>query len=95
MARGGARKGAGRKRGVPDSIKLSVKSLASVHGQKAIEELARIAFKAEKDETRVSALKELLDRAYGKSPQAIVGSDDDPPVKTILEIAWAGTNASA
>jgi hypothetical protein len=71
MARGGARPGAGRKKDIPDGIKLNVRGMASVHGKKAIEELARIAFKAEKDETRVAACKELLDRAYGKATQAI------------------------
>jgi hypothetical protein len=71
MARGGARPGAGRKKGAISEMALGVKTMASVHGKKAIEELARIAFKAPKDETRVAACKELLDRAYGKATQAI------------------------
>ena len=42
------------------------------------------------DQVQVAAAKEILDRAYGKAPQAIVGDADAPPIKTTLEVLWGG-----
>ena len=41
-----------------------------------MKELARIMVKSESDAARVAAIKEMFDRGYGKSPQAIVGGDE-------------------
>lgn len=41
----------------------------------------------------VQAIKEIADRLDGKPAQAIVGDDDEAPVKHVLEIAWK-SNAS-
>ena len=35
-----------------------------------------------------SAIREIADRIDGKVPQAVGGSDELPPVKTVLEVAW-------
>jgi len=78
---GGARIGAGRKPGVPNKTTAEVKALAQEFGPAAIAELARIAFKSQHAMARLSALKELLDRGYGKVPQAISGSPDDLPIR--------------
>lgn len=40
-------------------------------------ELARLAREAESEQARVSAANSILDRAYGKPAQAIVGGDED------------------
>jgi len=40
----------------------------------AIKELARLAAKAESETARVAAIKELLDRGYGKAMQPIQGT---------------------
>jgi hypothetical protein len=53
------------------SSSASVKELAQKHGPECIEELARIAFNSESDFARVAAIKELLDRGYGKSMRAV------------------------
>lgn len=34
------------------------------------------------------AINALVDRTDGKVPQALVGDDDDGPVKMLLEVAW-------
>jgi hypothetical protein len=41
---------------------------------------------AQSEQARVAAMKELLDRAHGRPPQAIVGDDNAPPVRTV--ISW-------
>jgi len=67
--------------------------MARAYGPAAIAELARLAglTKAEGSEnegTRVAAIKELIDRGYGKAAQIHAGSEDLPPVKH--EHAFAG-----
>jgi len=64
---GGYRPGSGRKPG-------EVKELARQYGPEAIAELARLAIKAESEAARVAAIKELLDRGYGRAVQPIEGS---------------------
>lgn len=43
-----------------------------------LEELVRLATKSASDSARVSAIKEVLDRAYGKAPQSLTGEDGGP-----------------
>jgi hypothetical protein len=44
-----------------------LRELARQHTPAAIEELARLALKARSEAVRVSAIRELLDRGYGKT----------------------------
>lgn len=78
----------GRKPGTPNKSTAAIKALAQEHAETVIVELARLAIESESDAARVAAIKELLDRGFGKSPQAIVGDDDAPPVnlRTRIEI---------
>lgn len=76
----GERRG-GRVKGIPNKATADVRALASQYGPEAIEELARLATQAESEAARVSAIKELLDRAYGKSPQPLTGQDATGPVE--------------
>lgn len=69
--RGGARPGAGRKKGSPNKTTAEVAALAQEYGAQAIEKLWSIADTSESDAAKVSAIKELLDRAYGKSKQSV------------------------
>jgi hypothetical protein len=74
--------GKGRPKGARNKATASVKALAGKYGPDAIKELARLAVEAESEAARVSAIKELLDRAYGKSVQAVEHSGPDGgPVK--------------
>jgi hypothetical protein len=83
MALGGARPGAGRPKGKPNKANLEVRELARVYGPDAIAELARIAGLtkqpgSDNEGTRVAAIKELIDRGYGKATQPITGEDGGP-----------------
>lgn len=70
----------GRAKGSQNKATSEVKALALKHVPDAIKELARIASSSENDSARVSAIREILDRAAGKSAQAIGGTDDLPPI---------------
>lgn len=78
MAQG--KKTGGRKAGTPNKATADVKALARAHGPAAINELARLAKDAESEQARVSACREILDRAYGKAmqPTEISGPDGGP-----------------
>jgi hypothetical protein len=53
-----------------------VRDLARQHAPAVIEGLARLALKAESAAVRVSASRELLDRAYGRAGPLVPGYDD-------------------
>lgn len=97
----GERRG-GRKKGTPNKATAEVKALARSYGPKAIEKLARLAGllaegegAAASEQAQVSAITQLLDRGYGKPAQVVEGSDDGPPIKTVLEVAWLGSALNA
>jgi hypothetical protein len=86
-AAGGTRPGAGRKPGSQNKSTAEIKALAQHYAPRALQELARLAEKAGSEQARVSAIKELLDRAYGKSPQAITG-DGGGPIETRVVLTF-------
>ncbi|WP_457797619.1 hypothetical protein [Methylocystis sp. S23] len=49
----------------------------------AINELARLAREAESDAAKIAAIKELLDRGYGKAPQPIDGDGKGGPIQIV------------
>jgi hypothetical protein len=51
-------------------VLVEVRDLARQHAPAAIKELARLSTKAESETARVAAIRELLDRGYGKVGQA-------------------------
>jgi hypothetical protein len=65
------KKTGGRQAGTPNKATAEIKALAQVHGAAAVAELARISLKSKSDNARVAAIRELLDRAYGKAPQTL------------------------
>jgi hypothetical protein len=78
MAQGGARAGAGRKRGSRNKATAEIRALALDYGPEMLKELARLAGVIKNDDgkavagtqieaTRISALGMLMDRAYGKA----------------------------
>lgn len=82
MARGGARPGAGRKPGIPNRVTADIKGLAQSHGPEAIARLVEIFQSADTPPAaQVAAIKELLDRGFGKAAQPIGGSPDLPPIQ--------------
>lgn len=66
----GTKKTGGRPPGARNKITKDIKELAQVYGAEAVAGLAAIMRDAEAPHAaRVSAMKEILDRAYGKSLQ--------------------------
>lgn len=77
----GLPKTGGRKKGVPNKATADIKALAQQHGPEAIATLVKIMSAEEQPAAaRVSAVKELLERGYGKvsQPTEITGADGGP-----------------
>lgn len=68
--------GAGRKAGTPNKATAAVKALALKELPKAIKELARLAANAQSEQTRVAAIRELLDRGIGRAPASTEDTDE-------------------
>jgi len=80
MTRGGARPGAGRKKGKVGEAKRELAAMAKQHAEAALHTLVEIATGDGAASARVSAATAILDRAYGKPTQAVdLGSSDDRP----------------
>lgn len=76
---GGKRPGAGRKPGKVGKAKKELQDMAKDHAKEALETLRKIMTNdQEPAAARVSAANAILDRGYGKPPQAIVGDPDAP-----------------
>lgn len=67
---GGARPGAGRKPGKMGAAKRALAEMAKDYAPGALKTLAEISKAGESESARVSAATAILDRAYGKPPQA-------------------------
>ena len=87
----GERRG-GRQKGTPNKATADIRALAQKYGDFAIKELARIAEKGENEATRVAALKELLDRGYGKARQPLTGDQPEDPIAVIERIVQKATD---
>jgi hypothetical protein len=83
----GKPKTGGRKKGTPNKVTADVKAVAQQYGREAIESLVEIMRGTDyPPAARVSASKELLDRAYGKPQQAIEHSGKvDRPLVIVLD----------
>lgn len=96
VGRGGWRPGSGRKPGSVNRTTAEVREIAQKYGPDAIEEAARLAGLV-RDETgnqvgaatteraRIAALMIVLDRAYGRPMQPIVGEDGGPVGVSLFE----------
>lgn len=91
------KKTGGRQKGSLNKTTLDIKEAAQKFGPEAVELLLNIA----RDEngnpaSRVAAIKEILDRGYGKAKQPIVGDEDSPPiqVRAITEVKIIGVRSS-
>lgn len=79
--RGGARPGAGRKKGKVSKLKRDLAEMARDHALAALQTLVDIAGDRLAPHTaRVSAANAILDRGYGRPPQALehTGKDGAP-----------------
>src|SRR5258708_4202300 len=60
-----------------------IRRLAQSHGKRAIRRLAQL-LKSENERVAVTAAQILLDRGFGKAPQALTGPDGGPLIPTGL-----------
>ena len=78
----------GRKAGTPNKSGADARALAQEHGPAVILRLAKIATKSRDERAAVVAGKALLDRAYGRVPQPLVGADEDGktgPLRIVIQ----------
>lgn len=97
MAHGGKRPNAGRPKGKPNAVTADVREAAQQYGADALRTLADIMRSEEyPPAARVAASKEILDRAYGKSQQAIDHTSSDGTMGRVekVEISIVGTDAT-
>ncbi len=72
MSRGGKRENAGRKAGLVNQLTRDIREMALPHAEQAIDTIVGLMGDAEVDySVRMSAAKEILDRAYGKAKQSV------------------------
>lgn len=86
--RGGARPGAGRKKGSANKLtverKATLTELAQSYTDEALAALADVMRNGQSEAARVSAANSLLDRGHGKAVQAMeIGGTGGGPVETI------------
>jgi hypothetical protein len=62
-----------------------LRKLARAHAPEAIKELARLALKAKSETARVAAIRELLDRGYGKPTQFLPEDTEIVPTDMTAE----------
>jgi hypothetical protein len=62
-------------------VVAEVRELARAHAPEAVTELAKLAKQAKSEAARIAAIKELLDRAYGKATQFVAAENDEPSLK--------------
>jgi hypothetical protein len=87
----GERRG-GRAKGTPNRVNVDLRKIAQPYGLSAVAELARLAGLtdapgAASEATRVLALRELLDRGFGKATQHLAGDENSGPIHCTFE--WA------
>jgi hypothetical protein len=86
--------GQGRPVGSQNKATRDIKALAQVQGPAAIARLVTLGgllpggmHKAESEGAQIAAIKELLDRGYGKATQPLSGDPDGPPLA--VDFRWA------
>ena len=93
MSAGGKRPGAGRPKGsraltllAPTGERMGFYEAARRYDQEALRVIASVMMDDKQPASlRLAAANDLLDRAYGKPPQAVVSA---PPPRRILEVRW-------
>lgn len=69
-------RGRGRPKGVPNRVTVEIKTACQAVAPQMLAELQRLALNADNEGTRVAAIKEIFDRAYGKASQPL-GQDPE------------------
>jgi hypothetical protein len=80
------RKGQSGNPGGRPKVLGDVQEMARQHAPRVIVELARLALKAKSETARIAAIRELLDRGYGRARQAMeVSVPADDPIRLLLD----------
>jgi len=80
------RKGQSGNPGGRPKVLGEVQELARQHAPTVIVELARLALRAKSETARIAAIRELLDRGYGRPRQAMeVSVPADNPLQLLLD----------
>jgi uncharacterized protein DUF5681 len=80
------RKGQSGNPGGRPKVLGDVQEMARQHAPRIIVELARLALKAKSETARIAAIRELLDRGYGRPRQAMeVSVPADNPLQLLLD----------
>ena len=83
----GTPKTGGRKAGTPNKSSGEIRTTAQQFGGEAFDTVLAIMRSRDAPlQVKLAAAREALDRAYGKAPQAIGGSDDMPPLKAVIQV---------
>lgn len=77
-------KAGGRQKGTLNHATAELKVLCQKHCPAAVLELARLSTGAESEQARVGAIRELLDRGYGKAPQPHDGDGQGGAIKWVV-----------
>lgn len=96
---GGRREGAGRPKGSAAKATKDIKELAQSYGPSAIARLAQLSgFMVNEDGTpiqgsdshaaQIAAIKELLDRGYGRARQPVTGDDEEDPIRIAMKVRF-------
>lgn len=83
--RGGKREGAGRPAGAKTKVGAQLREAAQAFTDDALNTLAQIMRESESDAARVSAANSILDRGYGKPPQALTGDESAEPIRHVFK----------
>ena len=78
-------RGRGRPKGVPNRVTVEIKTACQAAAPQMLDELKRLALRSENEGTRVAAIKEIFDRAYGKASQPL-GQDPELPQLGVVMI---------
>lgn len=83
------KKTGGRQKGTPNKATADIKAIARSYTEEAMAKLIGIVRDSDSDAAKVSAIKEIFDRGYGKARQPLTGGDeDDPAIRLVQAIEW-------
>jgi hypothetical protein len=80
--------------GRPKDLK-EIQALAREKSPMALETLAQIASAGKTEPARVAAANAILDRAYGKAPQAVTGEGGEGPVLANITVTFVRPDAAS
>ena len=78
----GKAKTGGRRLGTKNRATAAVKALAQKHGRAAMDKLVTLMDSAD-ERVQLAAVREVLDRGYGRPTPAVTGGDGGPDVEPV------------